>query len=81
MVVYEEQMKQIAIIVSGLNSLEDGLTHTGVGTGLNAQLAGKIEITSDTDDLLGYAIDEVGGVYGFRSADDTEIKSYRERKK
>lgn len=79
-IIYEDQANQIGLMIKGLNAMEDTVRQLNPGTGLNAQLTDQLPVTSDMDELLGFMEDQIGGVWGFRTATVDECKTYREGK-
>jgi hypothetical protein len=47
------------------------------GPGLNVMLDNKLPLISDCEELIGFAVDEIGGVWSFQPATNEEYSEYR----
>jgi hypothetical protein len=77
---YTEQLTKIAQIIDGLNKIEGEVGYDSDSPGMNAMLPYKIPIVNDDEELLGFAVDEIGGVYSFLPATNEDFEKHRSSK-
>lgn len=77
----QDHLTHISQILHGLNEMEETINHVNPGNGLNAQLHSKLPITTCVDELIGYAVDEIGGVWNFLPATTEQANAWENRDK
>lgn len=76
---YPEHLTAIGQILEGLNKLEGLVNFDHQSPGMNALLAAKLPIISDCDELLGFAVDEIGGIWSFLPATPEDVAEWNNK--